>query len=248
MEVHPPEHPIHTWRDFLVHMGTIVLGLLIAIGLEQSVEWLHHRHQRHHLEEDMRAECERNLEVTRGDLETADAAIAYLSSTQHALLAASHQGALYTVQAISLPETRGTILLSPSRGTLSVARAAGLVALLPSEEAKVYSRVDFTAEEQLAAEDAMNSDAIEVISNFLKDGMPFGKAGTFQLTAEQRADLIFHTSHFRESWMNYTFRTAILQGGLDAVAHDVHTLEQMYPYEKHAAELHSNFIRSDTSN
>lgn len=45
MEVHPPEHPIHTWRDFFIHIATIVVGLLIAIGLEQSVEWLHHRHE-----------------------------------------------------------------------------------------------------------------------------------------------------------------------------------------------------------
>jgi hypothetical protein len=32
-------------RDFLVHIATIVIGLLIAIGLEQSAEWLHRKHQ-----------------------------------------------------------------------------------------------------------------------------------------------------------------------------------------------------------
>jgi hypothetical protein len=45
LDVHPPEHTPHTWRDFFIHIATIVLGLLIAIGLEQSVEYLHHRHQ-----------------------------------------------------------------------------------------------------------------------------------------------------------------------------------------------------------
>src|ERR1700689_4229126 len=44
MEVHPPDHPIRNLRDFLVHILTIVIGLLIAIGLEQTVEWIHHRH------------------------------------------------------------------------------------------------------------------------------------------------------------------------------------------------------------
>ena len=32
------------WRDFLrFTFATIVIGLLIAIGLEQTVEWVHHR-------------------------------------------------------------------------------------------------------------------------------------------------------------------------------------------------------------
>ncbi len=45
LDIHPPEHAAHTWRDFLIHIATIVVGLLIAIGLEQTVEYLHHRHQ-----------------------------------------------------------------------------------------------------------------------------------------------------------------------------------------------------------
>ena len=45
LEVHPPAHTPHTWRDFFIHIATIVVGLLIAVGLEQAVEWLHHRHQ-----------------------------------------------------------------------------------------------------------------------------------------------------------------------------------------------------------
>ena len=38
LDVHPPHNPTHTWRDFFIHIATIVIGLLIAIGLEQSVE------------------------------------------------------------------------------------------------------------------------------------------------------------------------------------------------------------------
>jgi hypothetical protein len=51
LDVHPPHTPTHTWRDFLIHIATIVVGLLIAIGLEQSVEAIHHRHQAHHARE-----------------------------------------------------------------------------------------------------------------------------------------------------------------------------------------------------
>jgi hypothetical protein len=45
LDVHPPPHAAHGWRDFFVHIATIVLGLLIALGLEQSAEGIHHRSQ-----------------------------------------------------------------------------------------------------------------------------------------------------------------------------------------------------------
>jgi hypothetical protein len=44
IDIHPPQHAATTRRDFLIHLFTVVLGILIAIGLEQSVEYLHHRH------------------------------------------------------------------------------------------------------------------------------------------------------------------------------------------------------------
>jgi hypothetical protein len=40
LDVHPPHEAIHTWKGFFIHIATIVIGLLIAIGLEQTVEVL----------------------------------------------------------------------------------------------------------------------------------------------------------------------------------------------------------------
>ena len=45
LDVHPPDKSTHTWKDFFIHIATIVIGLLIAIGLEQTVEYFHHRHE-----------------------------------------------------------------------------------------------------------------------------------------------------------------------------------------------------------
>ena len=45
LDVHRPPHAAHGWRDFFVHIVTIVIGLLIAIGLEQAVEGIHHRQE-----------------------------------------------------------------------------------------------------------------------------------------------------------------------------------------------------------
>ena len=44
MDVHPPSQPIHTVKDFLLHLLTITVGLFIALSLEAAVESLHHRH------------------------------------------------------------------------------------------------------------------------------------------------------------------------------------------------------------
>src|SRR3954468_15149129 len=43
MEIHKPKGPVHGWREFAKEVGIIVLGVLIALGAEQTVEALHHR-------------------------------------------------------------------------------------------------------------------------------------------------------------------------------------------------------------
>ena len=40
LEVHAPHESIRTWKDFFIHIATIVIGLCIAVGLERSVEYL----------------------------------------------------------------------------------------------------------------------------------------------------------------------------------------------------------------
>ena len=45
LDIHPAHHAASTWKDFFIHIATIVLGLLIAVSLEQTVEYIHHQHQ-----------------------------------------------------------------------------------------------------------------------------------------------------------------------------------------------------------
>jgi hypothetical protein len=62
LDVHPPEHRIGGPRDFFIHLATITIGLLIALGLENAAEAIHHRNQRHEAEEKIREEIRHNLE------------------------------------------------------------------------------------------------------------------------------------------------------------------------------------------
>ncbi len=60
MEVHPPHEPIHTWRAFFIHLITITIGLLIALGLEGLVEQAHHRTLVKEARQDLREELQSN--------------------------------------------------------------------------------------------------------------------------------------------------------------------------------------------
>ena len=44
MHFHLPK-PLHGWREFGGEVGIIVIGVLIALGAEQAVEWLHWRNE-----------------------------------------------------------------------------------------------------------------------------------------------------------------------------------------------------------
>lgn len=135
LDVHPPHHPLHAWRDFFIHLATISIGLLIALGLEAGVEWLHHRHQVEHVREELRHEMEENSKkfaentgYFRRDaagLENNLLVLNYLQKHPHA-------------QARDLP---GVIILDLSYATLDdaawkAAQQTGVLALMPQEEVK----------------------------------------------------------------------------------------------------------------
>jgi hypothetical protein len=69
LDVHAPHQSVHTWKDFFIHIATIAIGLLIAIGLEQTVEFFHHRHQLRDAREQLSAELEANRQVLQKNLE-----------------------------------------------------------------------------------------------------------------------------------------------------------------------------------
>jgi hypothetical protein len=61
LDVHAPHQSAHTWKDFFIHIATIVIGLLIAIGLEQTVEHFHHKHQVAQVRESLNVERRFNV-------------------------------------------------------------------------------------------------------------------------------------------------------------------------------------------
>jgi hypothetical protein len=62
MDIHKPR-PIHSIRDFLGEIGTITLGILIALALEAMVVDYQHRKLVDHARDDMRAELASNRKL-----------------------------------------------------------------------------------------------------------------------------------------------------------------------------------------
>jgi hypothetical protein len=150
LDVHPPEHAAHSWRDFFIHIATIVIGLLIAIGLEQTVEWIHHRHEVR--------ETREALEVERKDNRKAFAA----DTAVFHLIAAEQQNDILVLQYLKqhpgTPEGElpGTLVyISPfdafNDGSWKTAESTGVTSLIPraevTENTDLYGELSFSMAE-----------------------------------------------------------------------------------------------------
>src|SRR5258708_36423624 len=69
LDVHPPHEKVHSWTQFLIHIAAIAIELLIAIGLEQTVEYFHHRHQLKEAREELSAEFDEHRRILRQNLQ-----------------------------------------------------------------------------------------------------------------------------------------------------------------------------------
>jgi hypothetical protein len=81
MEIHPPSGPIHSFKDFLLHLLTITIGVLIALGLDGFVERRHHKHLVHEATSNLTMEIRKNREAL-------ESGIKRMEITQAQLLAA----------------------------------------------------------------------------------------------------------------------------------------------------------------
>lgn len=138
MDVHPPDHALHSWRDFFVHIATIVVGLFIAVCLEQTVELFHHRHQAEAARESIHAEASANLDVWAGDL-TQLASLREQMRTNIATLRQYEKGAHP-----SQPLTFHQELRAFRHGALSTARSSATLSLLPSAEVETYAGAEYS--------------------------------------------------------------------------------------------------------
>jgi len=134
IEVHPPHEDVHTWRQFCIHIAAITIGLLIAIGLEQTVVYFHHRHQLQEARRELAVELESNRRVVDMNLEATRKTMADLDADM----------ALLRAPQISPSDIRTKLVYGlgniywPKDGTWQAVKQNGSLALMAHDELHYY--------------------------------------------------------------------------------------------------------------
>ena len=190
LDVHPVHVTLHGWKDFWIHLATITIGLLIAISLEQTVEWVHHLHQRHQMEADLRQEGIENRNLFQGNLRVLDKRMAMFAAKLRAV-----ESTLAVRKKMPSPFAESTFpsdlslgaFISPVQAVWVTAKESALTDLLPKETARAYTRVYMQIDMLFAA----NKDLVDAFSAaqgyecFFSDGTLPCKPDLARMTNEQ---------------------------------------------------------------
>jgi type II secretory pathway pseudopilin PulG len=166
LDVHPPHTPTHTWRDFLIHIATIVIGLLIAVGLEQSVEYFHHRAEAKEAREALRLERETNHSRYRRNTDSFRRFKAAVRNNLSVLVyLKQHPGT--PEQALPGVLVCGIPWIPPEESAWKAAQQTGATSYMPSDEVQTYASsyyfLDSAFDQQIAAVNSLRSACRSVL-------------------------------------------------------------------------------------
>jgi hypothetical protein len=222
MDVHPPHASLHTWRDFWIHLGTITIGLLIAIGLEQSVEALHRLHERHVLQRDLREEAEHNRDILAADMRIGEDKI-WMQQAMATVAAAKVSGGKLTLPLPLAPCYPGTLntpnvkYFAPSETVWTAARESGLTSLIPAQEARVYARLAHNLELMGAARDKVAAACDEIDAEQQRLSVTASGGRVWTLTPDQAEKLAETASRVDIATRALIFRSRVVLVCEDAI-------------------------------
>ena len=136
MDIHPPYGPIHSFKDFFLHLLTVILGILIALSLEGLLEWRHHRSLAEEARSNLTVEIRENRQLLTGGLAAAPDAEQRLKAT------------IETIEAYRknhrddrTPKLNWSFGLFPLSATAwSTAASTGALGYMDYSEVKAYTR------------------------------------------------------------------------------------------------------------
>jgi hypothetical protein len=232
IDIHDAHHAASTWRDFFIHIATIVLGLIIAVSLEQTIDYFHQRYERRHLREDLRAEAQRRIPVIAATLRQLAIRADWDREAVRRGRAASVSGGFVTIVIPDRPQNLPT--LRPENAAWPAAKASGLLAVLPNREIEGWDRVDFEAQraELENSDEVKASEELRAVADRL--GVSIDPGASVRVTPEERDELMRAFASHYEKMRQFMIGDAYWQGASDAAAHGASSVDQMEPYIVHA--------------
>lgn len=152
MEIHAPEKPVHSFKDFLVHISIVTIGILIALALEGLREHFHNQHLVRETRESFHVEMEENRDNAahecKADVVARDQLKAVVDSLP-ASLAQHPQDVTRTLLAVRVPNYFLTAT------AWQAALSTGALAHMSTTEAGAYAGAAegiriYTEEQQIA--------------------------------------------------------------------------------------------------
>jgi hypothetical protein len=231
LDVHPPEHTPHTWRDFLIHIATIVVGLVIAIGLEQAVEAIHHHRQRTELREDLRIEARQRIQRLDENILSNANDLVWYRQILKAGREAQSSGDFVT---FTIPrKKRMPYIADPPKAVWAAAKASGVVSVLPRDEIELWEAVDgeqfvteHTGVDFNAREEALRS----YFGIFERLGLPQAPGVQLRLTPKDRDLMMEAVTNMYESTWQLQRDDAYWKGSCQGILNGAKTPDDLVRY------------------
>ena len=224
-EVHVPHGSVRGWRDFLVHIGTIAVGLLLALALEQAVLAVHHHLQREEIEQQMLAVLNWDLQLNQRNFQQLDGFRAYVVELKAAINSRLQGGTPLPQPPVS--DARSTSFVRyPNLAPYEIAKQNGTVGLLPTMRLRQYARIAL-ARDYLLTDRVSFTAAIEELEAFQKRYVDY--RGTITMGAQSTAPELDSLSpaeltEYRTILGRVIAQTDLLYGRLDLVDQEIKAL------------------------
>ena len=241
LDVHPPHEILHSWKAFFIHIATIVVGLFIAVALEQTVEAVHRHRELAALREDLHAETRQIIADARGSAAAHLYEIHWLEGRITQVQVAIREHSVIANRQINdMPN-----YASPDIPIWRSAKAGGRTTLLTKGEVNAYAEIEYVQAHLDELEIAKNGARYAVRSfNRRFPALPNGDPDLAMASVEDLRNYLPLLTTAYEAIDAYVHWLRITIGAASAVADGKTRLEEIYASERRSAgtEFFHNFM------
>jgi hypothetical protein len=229
LDVHVPHEVLHTWKGFFIHIATIVVGLFIAVALEQSVEAINRHSEVAALREDLHQES-RQILADANNSETAHLYEVRWLTTRiaQAQLAIRERHPIGPRATNDMPS-----YASPDIPIWRSAKAGGRTALLTKGEVNAYAEIEYV-QAHLDEMEVVKNTARYAVKSFNREFPPLanGDPDLSSASSEELHTYLGLLTTAYEAIEAYIHWLRIINGAESAVIDGKINLDEIYASER----------------